>query len=387
MKDEGDNLFPVNKYLGPDFFCDRQEETEKLIQALKNGRNTLMLAPRRFGKTGLIHHTFYCIQQQQKEAITIFCDIYSARNLAQFNGLLLSAVTEALTKDRHKMLETITKFFQSLKPVVGFDPFTGMPQVSLTSENSAKAEKDLQEILKIVDAQNKRVYIAIDEFQQIELFPENADAILRTYIQQCKNITFIFSGSQKHLLLPIFSNANRPFYASTDFLNLEKIDREKYAQFIMVQFAKKSKMISEENVKYVLDWNRTHTYYVQSICNKIDSRSDKKIEIELITEVMSETVLEQDAIMSSVKAMLPTNQWDLYEAICLEDQISSYTAKDFVHKYRLSSSASIVQAMKALEDKEMIYQSGIDSVTQKPIFESYNVFFGKWVKHRKSLRA
>ena len=48
------NPFLVYGYEGPYYFCDREEETRKLVSALANGRNVTLAAPRRIGKTGLI---------------------------------------------------------------------------------------------------------------------------------------------------------------------------------------------------------------------------------------------------------------------------------------------------------------------------------------------
>lgn len=119
--------------------------------------------------------------------------------------------------------------------------------------------------------------------------------------------------------------------------------------------------------------------------NKLDSKGVKKIERQHVIDVMTGTVKEQDALMSSIKAMLPVNQYDLFRAICMEDEIRSYTSRDFIQKHKLPSSAAVVQSIKALEEKEMIYMSGIDPKTGRAIYEAYNVFFAKWVKHRKAV--
>ena len=52
------NPFVVYGYVSPEYFCDRKEETESLISALRNGRNITLMSPRRMGKTGLIHNAF-----------------------------------------------------------------------------------------------------------------------------------------------------------------------------------------------------------------------------------------------------------------------------------------------------------------------------------------
>lgn len=60
------NPFVIYGYKGPEYFCDRRKETQKLISALDNGRN-VVLAPRRMGKTGLIRHAFHEIEATEKD--------------------------------------------------------------------------------------------------------------------------------------------------------------------------------------------------------------------------------------------------------------------------------------------------------------------------------
>ncbi len=57
------NPFIYEGYEGPDYFCDRTEETENIISSLRNGRNLTLVSPRKNGKTGLILHTFDKIKQ------------------------------------------------------------------------------------------------------------------------------------------------------------------------------------------------------------------------------------------------------------------------------------------------------------------------------------
>ena len=58
------NPFVVYGYKGAGYFCDRQKETEKMISSLHNERNITLVAPRRMGKTGLIHHVFHQMEEQ-----------------------------------------------------------------------------------------------------------------------------------------------------------------------------------------------------------------------------------------------------------------------------------------------------------------------------------
>ena len=65
------NPFVYEGYEGPDYFCDRTEETEKLIANWQNGRNVTLVSPRKIGKTGLIKHAFNRIKETERDAICI----------------------------------------------------------------------------------------------------------------------------------------------------------------------------------------------------------------------------------------------------------------------------------------------------------------------------
>lgn len=88
MKSKPINPFLVVGYQGPDYFCDREKETESLISALTNGRNITLISPRRMGKTGLIKNVFHYIQRENKSAACFYLDIFSTQNLQEFVALL-----------------------------------------------------------------------------------------------------------------------------------------------------------------------------------------------------------------------------------------------------------------------------------------------------------
>lgn len=66
------NPFVYEGYEGPDYFCDRIDETEKVIGHLNNGRNITLVSPRKIGKTGLICHVFDQIKRANKDAVCIY---------------------------------------------------------------------------------------------------------------------------------------------------------------------------------------------------------------------------------------------------------------------------------------------------------------------------
>ena len=85
---ELNNPFVVYGYKGAAYFCDREAETEKIVKGLSNERNITLIAPRRIGKTGLIHHVFANIREQQPNICCIYFDILATKTLDQFVQLM-----------------------------------------------------------------------------------------------------------------------------------------------------------------------------------------------------------------------------------------------------------------------------------------------------------
>ena len=89
------NPFVTYGYKGAEYFCDRQEETRKVMNGLNNERNIALIAPRRIGKTGLIHHVFAQIKEQQPDVCCFYIDIMATKSLEQFVQLLAQNVLQA----------------------------------------------------------------------------------------------------------------------------------------------------------------------------------------------------------------------------------------------------------------------------------------------------
>lgn len=376
-----DNPFVVNNYASPQLFCDREAETERIGRALRNGRHVILYSPRRYGKTGLIHHVFDGLAKKRGNR-TIFADIYSANDVHEFNTILLNAVHEALNPTPAQFLKNATKWFSSLRPVVQFDDLSGQPSISLERSNHKQETATTREIFRILNEQSGRVYLAIDEFQQVATFPNvRMDAVLRTELQRSPNIHCIFSGSQRHILLDLFNNASKPFYGSADQLELHRIDRDVYADFACKLMKRHKRALLKDDAIFCYDWCRGHTYYVQVLFNRMFG-DGRPLNRTTIVDVMLSIVREQDAIMVTLRSALTKNQWDLFEAVSKEGEVSTPTGGVFIKKYGLGSSAALVLALQALMDRELIYITDHNKDNGKPVYAVYNPFHAAWFKYR-----
>lgn len=368
------NPFLVYGYNSPEYFCDREKETEKMISALNNERNLTLIAPRRMGKTGLIKNVFYQLKSEKKQdAAYFYMDIYSTRDLKAFTQLLAQTVLGELDTLSQNILRQMTGFFKSCRPVISADERSGVPTVTLDFIPE-RAEQTLKEIFDYMAASKKSCYIAIDEFQQIMEYPEKGiEALLRSYIQFMPNVHFIFSGSKKHVMEEMFASAKRPFYQSTQIIILNEIPLENYYAFAQKFFAQVNREFPKEAFEYLYEMESGHTWYIQSILNRMYEKKTKRINIEMVNECVDDILNEMETIYQSNLTLLTNNQVELLKAIASEGSVKSVNSNDFIKKHHLKTPSSVNVALKSLINKELIYNTMEGYIV-------YDRFFGKWLK-------
>ncbi len=285
------------------------------------------------------------------------------------NGLLLR-----LSKKRPKIFDFILK----LRPTITADPLTGSPEISFKLQNEEEQSSTINQLFNYLNNLDKPILIAIDEFQQINKYPEkNCEAILRSSIQRLQNVNFIFCGSNKHMLTEIFSNVKRPFYGSTQMLYLEEIPESLYHEFIKRHFEASKKEIDDECVSFILDFTRIHTYYTQVLCNKVFGKNTKKLNLSMVQTCAHELLSENEAIYYQYRKLITNLQWRLMVAIAKEKTINQPTEKAFLIKYKFGNSSSVLRSLNSLIDKEMVYKTdGADGAS----YRVYDTFLSRWME-------
>lgn len=349
-----ENPFIVSGYLHPRYFCDREKETSRVISAIENRRNLTLLSLRRMGKTGLIKHVFYQIEND-KSIIPVYLDIMPTANLVEFTSTFAKAVFSALAKKESAIKKLLTSI-ASLRPTLTYDPLTGAPEVSVRIDNHNEASQSLEVIFQYISAQKGYIVCAIDEFQQISNYPEqNVEAELRKHIQQARNAIFIFSGSRKHTLSAIFSSPNRPFFNSTEIMEIGRIDTDIYNSFITEQFLLGKKKIDAEALGLIKQYTSMHTFFVQYLCNRLYSENNTRIGLDDVKKIFLTILTENEPVYSNYINLLTTFQLNLLRAIARNKEQLGVTSKEFIKQHNLGAASSVNTATKSLLDKEFIY--------------------------------
>ncbi len=222
------------------------------------------------------------------------------------------------------------------------------------------------------------IIIAIDEFQQISQYPEkNTEALLRTLIQPLKNTRFIFSGSSRHVLTQMFNDNKRPFFGSTQLLELKAIDQTDYESFIAEKFADNRGRIDKDAIEFICDWTRLHTYYTQAVCNRLFAKGYTRVTLQLIQAACSELLAEQEANFFQYRNLLTATQWQVLQAIAKEDKLYQPNAKEFISRYKLGTPSNVKRSLDALMAKEMIYR---EPDGKGNFYQVYDCFLSRWLE-------
>lgn len=368
------NPFITYGYETPEYFCDRKEETRRLISLLTNGNHTALISPRRMGKTGLIQH---CFSQPELSDFyyTFLIDVYATKNLQDMVYLLGHAIVHKLKKRGQAAIDLFLQYVTSLRTGISFDG-QGNASWHVGVGDIHSPSFTLEEIFHYLQAADKPCIVAIDEFQTITDYPEtNIEALVRTYVQQCRNAVFIFSGSQQSMMSEMFSSPSRPFYQSVSLMFLGPVKLSEYEQFARHHFESRGKHIDDDVVRNIYERFDGTTWYIQRILNELFITTDKgeTVTIDHIDPAIQLIISQNEEAYKDTLIQLTIRQRDMFIAICKEGKAQKISSANFIHKYQLTSTSSVQKAVGVLMSKQLITQ-------HQGIYEAYDKFFAMWMR-------
>lgn len=368
------NPFIVTGKIDPEYFCDRVNESARLIKSITNGNNLVLISPRRMGKTGLIQ---FCYDKPEirNNYYTFFIDILHTSSLREFTYILGQEIFKALLPRSKKMVIAFVQAMKSINGKFGFDPVTNLPSFNIELGDISRPEYTLEEIFQYLANANLRCIVAIDEFQQITKYPEkNIEALLRMHIQKLQNCNFVFAGSERHIMQEMFTSSARPFYNSTDMLELKEIPADIYIPFIVENFKKGDKNISPKTAELVYNLFHGHTFYIQKTFNESFADTPKHgiCDSSTIENAINYIIDSNETLYQEILSNISEKQKEVLYAIAKDGTSQNITSAQFVKRHRLTSASSVQSAAKKLLEKDFITKiNNTYSLTNK--------FFALWI--------
>ena len=353
-----------------DNFTDRKKETERLLMNFRHGVNTVLISPRRWGKTSLVRKV--CRLAQSDRLKVVYFDIFSCRNDKDFYDAFATAILKQTSSKLDEWLENAKTFLSRIRPKIsmGTDP---MADFSISLEMNPKSN-DVDEILQLPEkiAQKKgcNIVVCIDEFQQIAEFKDSKtfQKRLRTVWQLQKSVSYCLFGSKKHLMKELFEKKSLPFYKFGDAIYLSKIGTSDWVDYICGRFEATGKRISKELAERICQIVDNHSSYVQQLAWLVWIHTDK-ITAERDFEAAYQDIIDQNTpLFEKQTESLSTYQMNFLRAI-LEGVHGEFSTQEIIQKYQLGSSANISIVKRALVKKELIEIEKRRVVISDPVME------------------
>lgn len=353
-------------------FTDRERETERLLMNFKHGVNTVLISPRRWGKTSLVQKV--CQLARSEKLKIVYLDIFSCRSDRDFYDAFASAVLKQTSSKLDEWLEHAKMFLSRISPKISFgtDP---MNDFSLSLDVNPQ-DDDIDEILQLPEriAREKgiNIVVCIDEFQQIAEFNDSKtfQKRLRTVWQLQKSVSYCLFGSKKHLMNELFEKRSLPFYKFGDAIYLQKIGTQNWVDYICRRFESTGKYISNELAERISTQVENHSSYVQQLAWLVWIHTDKTATNQDF-ELAYQDLLDQNTpLFEKQTESLTTNQLNFLRAV-IESPDSELSSQEILHKYQLGSSANVVAIKKALLKKELIEIEKRKVIIPDPILKEW----------------
>ena len=347
-------------YYGPEYFCDRQDETEALESNIANGRNTVLISSRRMGKSGLIAHVFNR-EFVKSNFKTFSIDLYPTSSLAEMILLLAKEITGPLKSKGQTLLESFLGIVKSLRPGFKVDPVTGQFVFDLSLGEIVRPVDSLKEIFQYLEGSEVPCLVSMDEFQQIAEYPDkNVLELLRTYVQKCRHTWFIFAGSDRRMMERLFNNPSEPFYMSCSPLYLDAIRYDNYLAFARQHFEAAGKSLPEESFKQVYELFDGHTWYVQRLMNELFAwtKPGEVADAQMAADALTFVIKTYARTFQEQMISYPDAQKQLLIAIAKDGKAEQVTSVAFCKKHSMKSPSTVQSALRVLHDKGIVRKDG-----------------------------
>jgi len=361
-----ENPFSYSNYVTGKSFCNRLAEQKDLIYFAKNSQNILLYSHRRMGKTSLLHQVMNRLKKTRPRVNSVYIDLYGTLDENDFIDAVLTGVTQIESR-----IEKIFKQMSGLKLTGSIDPATNLPTLSASIKPKEKPEY-LEKALDLLASYSskQKLLVVFDEFQEVAGYAEAGfEKRLRSVIQGHQNISYFFSGSQKHILIDMFDSAKRAFFKMARSYPLEKIDSRNYVNWAQSLFKQKQVDISERTIVDIVGYCEYQPMYIQQFLfdlwrsPAIDSEALENIKKTILISCKNQFMVLWDLLTQNQKKGLRLLAETGGEGIYGAEQLQ---------KVGFNSGSVLHTALLSLEEKEIIHKN--------KTFKFQDAMFKKWVQ-------
>lgn len=347
--------FPYGRVAGPEVFVNRIDDLERLHRNASQGINTILIAPRRWGKSSLVR--YFAHKYQSKKLVVCQLDLFSVREEHEFFELLGRTVVAATHGKLETALKDLGRWLGNITPKISFGQYPDQ-SVDLDFDfknNPPDTTRMLNLAEQIAKEKNIRLVICIDEFQNIEYMADSLafQKLLRSHWQHHQHVSYVLYGSKRHMMSQLFEKQHYPFYHFGQVMYLNKIPAMEFERYIVKRFTAFGKKIAPTLARELIDLMENKPYYVQQLAFLTFNYTEQTATEQELEMALRELITQGFPLYQRLFESLSNMQVNLMHAIVMGDSrpMNSY---DYLQDHGLNSSANVSRALKALEDKEII---------------------------------
>ncbi|MCK5200061.1 MAG: ATP-binding protein [Spirochaetales bacterium] len=370
--------FQFGKMVTGSAFTDRKEYLKLLSENLLGGISTILISPRRLGKSSLVQKCMNKVFSTKDNYRIIMIDLFRLRTEEEFLETYATEAIKCSTSKIEEHLLNVKNFFKTIKPTITFFPgSTGDFSLSFDTTEIKKNRVEILDLPEMIAKKKKiRIIVCIDEFQNM-LSYENSFALqkeLRSSWQKHSNVTYCLYGSKRHMMSMLFNDSTSPFYRFGAVFFLQRIERKYWIPFIIRAFDKTEKHISADHCEHIVKAMQDHPYYVQQLSHLVWIMTEKDVDSRIISSALDQIVDMNKPFFIKEFESLSGSQVHFLKAVCAGE--THLNASDILKKYRLGTSGNVSKNKGVLEKKDII---DIDQTIISFIDPVFEIWFRKYI--------
>ncbi|MBC7390235.1 MAG: ATP-binding protein [Opitutaceae bacterium] len=354
-------------------FTNRKADILRLVNNFLSGNNTILISPRRWGKSSLVKKSAEEAVKEDKNLRFCFIDLYNIRKEEEFYQVLAQEVIKVSSAKWEERVNYTKKLISQFIPKITYTP-DSISEFSLGLDWK-EVKKQPEQIINIAEKlaieKKIKIVICIDEFQNISEF-ENPLAFqkqLRANWQKHSNVIYCLYGSKRHMMLEVFTSSSMPFYKFGDLFFLEKISEEHWIEFITSRFKDTGKSISPEDAGFMAKLVEYHPYYVQQLAQLSWLRCLKNCGRSEVLEAHNQLIMQLSLLFQNITDSLTTTQINYLHAVL--KKVEQLSSKETLSIYRLGTSANVLRIKNALISKEILDFTGVNTEFLDPAYKMW----------------
>lgn len=377
MANENEAPFVFGVRVEGDTFTDRKEETNRLKMNFLYGVNTILISPRRMGKTSLVEKVCSLVESDTLKIAKI--DAFGCRSENDFINAFATAVVRATSSKWEEWMENAKTFLSRFIPKIsiGQDPLTDF-SIALEYNRANTVTEDILQLPETIAKQKGiKIVICIDEFQQIADFPDSItfQKKLRSVWQLQSNVSYCLYGSKKHMMEKMFQSQSHPFYRFGDLFYLDKISETDWVEYICERFRVTGKEISRELASEICTVTDRYSSYVQQLSWLVWLRTDRHATKEDVEFGIDRMLDACEPLFIQQTESLSAYQMNFLRALA-NGVHTGFTRSEILDTYQLGTAANISRLKKALTEKDLII------MTAPKKLEISDPILALWLKKR-----